>query len=283
MPKPRILLVEDDPVTQELVASILEKQGWDVDVASDAFTSLKLLRAHAYRVALIDYHLPEMDGYALARLMRDARETSKEQTRLIAMTADHRGLTARRGVDRMFDAVLAKPFRPGDLMAMLAKASPGDDERQKVEEAAAALLASPDFDRARAVAESMWRARGLCGLPKAQVVSAPTADQAAAVRICFDIVEDASADIILILDARGLQELLRSRLTTASHLPIVTLDRSIAIVADAYFAAAEPASWSSVADLVRNGEVRENQRLEGETPDPLAAASDHGMAQTMRL
>jgi len=32
---------------------------------------LRLLRDNAYQAALIDYHLPEMDGYALARLMRD--------------------------------------------------------------------------------------------------------------------------------------------------------------------------------------------------------------------
>jgi len=57
--------------------------------------------------------------------------------------------------------------------------------------------------------------------------------------------------------------LLRSRLSTASHLPIVTLDNTLAIVADAYFSIAESASWSSVAGLVSGGEFREKPTVAG--------------------
>ncbi|NVN86932.1 MAG: response regulator [Rhodopseudomonas sp.] len=263
MATPRILLVEDDPFAQELITSILERHDWRVDLAADGFASLRLLRDNVYQVALIDYHLPEMDGYALARLMRDDCGAHTDHLHLIGMTADRHGLAARRGVDHVFDDILAKPFQPDDLMAALAKASPADSERRDVMEAAAALLANPDFDRARSAAASIWRARGLRGFPRAQVVPAPTAEQSAAVRICFDIVEDASAEIVLILDARGLQELLRSRLSTASHLPIVTLDNALAIVADAYFSVAESASWSSVAGLVSGGEIREKPTIAG--------------------
>jgi CheY-like chemotaxis protein len=253
----RILLVEDDPFAQELVTSILETQGWEVDLAGDAFASLRLLREGNYHAALIDYHLPEMDGYALARLMRDICGARSDRLHLIGMTADRHGLAERRGVDHVFDHILAKPFQPSELMATLAKPPPADAERRKVAEAAAALLAKPDIDRARDAAAAIWRARGLHGIPRVHVVPSPTADQAAAVRICFDIVEQASADFVLILDARGLQELIRSRLSKASHLPTVTLDRALAIVTDAHFAVAESASWSTVAGLVRRSATRE--------------------------
>lgn len=255
MPLPRILLVEDDPVAQDLIASLLAVQGWKVDVASDGFTSLKLLRDYAYQVALIDYHLPEMDGYALARLMRDSCSGRAERLQLIAMTADHHGLTARRGADRLFDDVLAKPFQPHDLAAKLAGRLPAGSDPRRLTAAAAALLERPDVDQARNLAGAIWRARGLSDLPKARLMPAPTVDQTAAVRICFDIVED-DPDLVVILDARGLQELLRTRLVTSPHLPTVALDRDLAMVTDAHFDVTESASWSSIARLIRESSGR---------------------------
>ncbi len=121
---PKILLVEDDPVAQDLVKGILESRGWVVHAADDGFASLSMLRERSYAAALVDYHLPEMDGYALARLMRDICQTRQQPMRLIGMTADRHGLAGRRGVDRLFDDILVKPFSPADLLAVLDKVVP---------------------------------------------------------------------------------------------------------------------------------------------------------------
>ena len=249
----QILLVEDDPLAQEIVASILESQGLKADVASDGFAALRMLREKPYEVALVDYHLPEMDGYALARLMRDIGKGHELRLHLVGVTADRHGLAARRGVDGIFDAILAKPFDPLELINLLKRNAATGTERNEAAVAAASLLVDPDFDRARLAAASFWRARGLHGLPKVAVLPSPTAAQAGAVQMCFDVVDPATAELLLLLDARGLQELVRSRLDGAAViLPVVTLDRSLAAVSDACFTVADPASWSAIASLVKS-------------------------------
>ena len=72
----RILLVEDDPVSCDLFAALLVSQGHVVETAGDGFNALRLAQETPYDIVFIDYHLPEMDGYALARLIRAAAPSS---------------------------------------------------------------------------------------------------------------------------------------------------------------------------------------------------------------
>ena len=250
---PSILLVEDDPVAQDLVKGILESRGWVVDTAADGFASLNMLRERSYAAALLDYHLPEMDGYALARLMRDICQTRQQPLRLIGMTADRDGLAARRGVDSLFDAILAKPFAPGDLLALVDKVVLRAIPATGFAEAASPLPVRLGGEQARQVSKSLWAARGLAGFPKAHVVPTPTADQADAIQLCFDLVDEASAELVLIVDVLGFHELIRSRTTAVPRLPIVTLARELSIIADGYFAVADANSWSAVAALLQRG------------------------------
>lgn len=104
----RLLVVEDDPGFQDLVRALCERRGDSVDVASDGFLGLRLLSERRHDVVMIDYHLPEMDGYALARLMREVSRP-EDKVRLIGVTADRHGLASRRGADARFDAILVKP------------------------------------------------------------------------------------------------------------------------------------------------------------------------------
>lgn len=250
---PRILLVEDDPVAQDLVKGILESRGWVVDTADDGFASLNMLRERSYAAALLDYHLPEMDGYALARLMRDIVHTRQQPLRLIGMTADRHGLAGRRGVDSLFDDILAKPFPPGDLLELVEKVVPRTDPVSGSAEAKPPLPVRLGGEQARQIAKSLWAARGVAAFPKAHVIPTPTSDQADAIRLCFDIADEATADLVLIVDVLGFHEMIRSRSTTAAQLPIVTLDRALSIIADGYFAVADPDSWSVVAKLIQGG------------------------------
>ena len=66
----RILIVEDDAILQEAIKSALEGKGFKVDATADGFCGLELLRKGSYDLALLDYQLPEMDGYVSARVFR---------------------------------------------------------------------------------------------------------------------------------------------------------------------------------------------------------------------
>ena len=244
-----ILLVEDDPLAQDIAASILQSQGMDVDIANDGFIALRMLRENSYSAALVDYHLPEMDGLALARLMRDISKAHGTSLNLVGVTADRHGLAARQGANGLFDAIVAKPYDPTELLRLLKPTCEPVLKGEKTEEQ---FHADQGLAGARLAAASFWRARGVQRFPRATVLPAPTLQQKAAIEMCFDIVDDDSAELLLVLDARGLQQLIRSRIERrVMDLPIVALDRSLAACSDLYFSVADRDSWSAVAMLLR--------------------------------
>jgi CheY-like chemotaxis protein len=68
----RILLVEDDDDTRELMAELLRTEGYTVDVASNGALALELLRkGDAPALVIADMHMPVMNGRELLRRLRD--------------------------------------------------------------------------------------------------------------------------------------------------------------------------------------------------------------------
>lgn len=70
-PKPRLLLVEDDPTSQAFLADALAALPADVDVAGDIAQATALATAHRHALWLVDAHLPDGDGLACLRALRD--------------------------------------------------------------------------------------------------------------------------------------------------------------------------------------------------------------------
>ena len=246
---PRILLVDDDPLGQDLAKGILNSAGFEADIAPDGFAALRLLREHPYGMALVDYHLPEMDGYTLAKLLRDVAGTSGSPFKLVGLTADRDGLVARRGANVLFETILAKPFEPQKLIDLVCKLLPANQKVIDVRNAANALLAEPGFDRARAAARAFWRARDLADVPKVFPIPEPTADQALNLGICFDLVEQDAAELLVLLNVCGLEALSRIRGQSGNRLPpVLTLDKSLTPISDVYFHVGDPDSWSEVAE-----------------------------------
>ena len=240
----RILLVEDDPTSRDLLAALLGSQGHEVDTADDGFGALRLAQEHRYDLVFVDYHLPEMDGYALARLLRTLAETVKPDMKMVAITADRFGLAARRGVDSVFDAMLSKPIEPDALFAFVGGilAPPACDP------ALADFLAEPSGQDAQSAAQVLWRVRGLSTLPAAAVFPAPTATERASLEYCFRLAEPAAADCLVLLRRAGLADVERVREGCAAFLqPLLALDRADADVADVVFTVGEGDSWSAVA------------------------------------
>ena len=65
-----ILVVEDNEVNQLLTASVLEREGFLVDVAGTSLQALDLLRSHAPDLILMDIQLPGMDGLTFTRSLK---------------------------------------------------------------------------------------------------------------------------------------------------------------------------------------------------------------------
>lgn len=109
VPGRRVLVAEDSPITQDLLKLLLNQRGHQVDVATDGEQALEALRHNTYDVALLDFHLPKMDGLQVAATIRNEAD-QRPVPRLIAITADVEGLLAHsKGCDK-FDQVLPKPL-----------------------------------------------------------------------------------------------------------------------------------------------------------------------------
>ena len=121
----RVLVVDDESDARELFASMLDAAGAVVLTAASAHDAMRLLESEKQVVLLSDIEMPGEDGYQLlarARAKSDARGT---RLVAIAVTAYARTIDRERAIDAGFDAYLAKPIDPADLVAAIASLSTG--------------------------------------------------------------------------------------------------------------------------------------------------------------
>ncbi len=113
----RVLLVEDNADSREMLRMALALAGHEVHEAADGPAGIELATAVAPDVALIDVGLPGMDGYDVARHIR---RTERGRTiRLVAVTGYGQVEDQLRAMDAGFDAHLTKPVMPERLLAVV--------------------------------------------------------------------------------------------------------------------------------------------------------------------
>ncbi len=119
----RILLVEDNLVNQKLAARLLERLGYQADLAANGLEALDALRRQAYDVVLMDVLMPEMDGMEATRRIR--REIAQEQQpHIIAVTANAMKEDREKYLSAGMDDYLSKPIRVQELVEALNECAP---------------------------------------------------------------------------------------------------------------------------------------------------------------
>jgi signal transduction histidine kinase/ActR/RegA family two-component response regulator len=118
----RVLLIEDNADTRETLRRVLELDGHEIEEASDGSQGLELALASRPEVVIVDIGLPELDGYEVARRLRDALGNGP---RLIALTGYGQPEDRRLSRDAGFDVHLVKPVLPDQLAAALEWRRPG--------------------------------------------------------------------------------------------------------------------------------------------------------------
>jgi CheY-like chemotaxis protein len=114
----RVLIVEDNDDTRQMLHEALAYSGHDVREARDGATGVALAAEDAPDVALIDIGLPDLDGYEVARRLRAA--PGGRRIGLIAITGYGQAEDQRRAYDAGFDAHLTKPVAPERLRQVMA-------------------------------------------------------------------------------------------------------------------------------------------------------------------
>jgi len=113
----RVLVIDDNEDTRELMAAILVSRGHDVVTAHDGPSALAILGERCHDVALVDIGLPGFDGIELVRLARERHPGLP--TKLVAITGYGQAADRQRTAVAGFDAHLVKPVASRDVIAMI--------------------------------------------------------------------------------------------------------------------------------------------------------------------
>ncbi|MCP4409280.1 MAG: response regulator, partial [Gammaproteobacteria bacterium] len=115
-----VLLVEDNPVNQEVALGMLEVFGCSANVVSEGQGALDSMSHTEYELILMDCHMPGMDGFAATReIRRLEREQGRSPVPVIALTADvQTGIVDRCRTVGM-DGYISKPFVLAQLRSTL--------------------------------------------------------------------------------------------------------------------------------------------------------------------
>jgi CheY-like chemotaxis protein len=116
----RVLVVEDEPDTQEFLKRLLESQGATVVTAASAEDAVDAVRECSPHILLSDIGLPDVDGYELIRRIRQPAERGGSFIPAIALTAYARPEDRARAFHAGYQAHLSKPVEPGELLMTIA-------------------------------------------------------------------------------------------------------------------------------------------------------------------
>ena len=106
------VIIEDDPDVRELIDLVLSQSGFRTVLAEDGLEGVEAVRRHNPLITTLDVNMPGMDGFAVAKRLREFSNTY-----LIFITALGDEIDVVTGFEAGADDYLVKPFRPRELRA----------------------------------------------------------------------------------------------------------------------------------------------------------------------
>jgi PAS domain S-box-containing protein len=116
--RPRILVVEDNPVNQMVAVGLLDALGYDAETADDGVEAVEVFDPDRFDCVLMDVQMPRLDGYAATRAIRERGDVRRVP--VLAMTAAAIEGERERCLAAGMDDFLTKPVDPEALGAALA-------------------------------------------------------------------------------------------------------------------------------------------------------------------
>ncbi|MBQ6867357.1 MAG: response regulator transcription factor [Clostridia bacterium] len=111
----KILIIEDERLLADSLKELLEKKGFEVEIACDGETGRDYAETGIYDLLILDVMMPKMDGYEVAKKVRASRCT----TPILMLTAKSSVEDRIYGLNCGADYYLTKPFDSRELLACI--------------------------------------------------------------------------------------------------------------------------------------------------------------------
>ncbi|MBL0073664.1 MAG: tetratricopeptide repeat protein [Bacteroidetes bacterium] len=116
-----ILLVEDNKVNQFLAQKLLNKMGFQVEIANNGTEAVASLQAGKFDVILMDVQMPVMNGYELTQVIRTTLPHPVNQIPIIALTAYASNHEKEKALALGMSDYITKPYSPHELLTTILK------------------------------------------------------------------------------------------------------------------------------------------------------------------
>lgn len=120
----RVLVADDDPAIRQLVCTILQREGLEVDCVTDGQEAIEKLEQHEYAVVLLDLMMPRVDGFGVAAFLKENPPANKPVVLVISAYADQRFKEVDPDV---VAGVLRKPFEIANVGSLVRLCVHGHD------------------------------------------------------------------------------------------------------------------------------------------------------------
>ena len=126
----RIIIVDDDENIRTTMKTILEDEGYIVDLATTGNEAIEMTEERTYNIALLDIRLPDMEGVELLKLIKD----NVPRTRKIMVTGYPSMQNAISALNKNADAYLVKPVDVEKLLNIVKEQLQLQEEEKKFNE-----------------------------------------------------------------------------------------------------------------------------------------------------
>ncbi len=112
----KVLLAEDNPVNQKMIARILEKMGYGVSLACNGKEAINKWQKDYHDIILMDIQMPEMDGFEATATIREYEKQSGVHVPIIAVTANVMNGDREKCIEAGMDEYVPKPISKKKLI-----------------------------------------------------------------------------------------------------------------------------------------------------------------------
>jgi signal transduction histidine kinase/ActR/RegA family two-component response regulator len=113
-----ILLAEDNKINQKLIAAIIKKAGYNIDIVENGKAAVEKVKSDSYDLVLMDIQMPEMNGLDATKAVREA---GFRELPIIAMTASAFAKDRKMCLEAGMNDFIAKPLKQAELLDIISK------------------------------------------------------------------------------------------------------------------------------------------------------------------